>query len=798
MLRNYLTIAVRTLWKQKGVTAINVLGLAAGLAMCLLVGLLFWDQLTYDDFHPGADRLYRVTMEMEDAPNWAAVPRGLAPTLREQVTGVEAATRLKPTRQNVVVENQAYETRGYYADSSFFEVFGFELIAGNEKEILTAPYSAVLSEELAQRLYGETDPVGNSFYLADSTRVGPFTVTGVVNLSDYRSHLAFDALYSLSSVPPKTGSTVNDSHTYIRFGERNDPWEIVPSFRQVGRKHLPADSTLPGKNSPKRFGLQAVSDIPLTSSFADDNARGILPPTGAYFLAGLALLVLLAAGFNYVNLSTARSLTRAREVGVRKAVGARRSQLIGQFVAEAAVVALLAFCLAIVFLQGLVPAFNRLSVVQEMGVQIELVPGLPFYGVFLLFAVLVGAVAGLYPAWHLSRFQSTRVLKAGARGEPAGFSWTSPRSGLIVLQFAVALVVIVTATLLYRQATHMSTAEEAGFRTENLVHVELQDVPYPLFQQEAQRLHGVVRVGGANRVPLGGIRPADVSVQSDSAAKGVTVRYFAPDHEFIEAIFPSFLAAAGWSEERFETGQAALLNETAARHLGFGSPRAALGQELTLTQFGTTWSVQIAGVVQDFYLQFSKGPGQPLVVHHNPSEFNVAVAQVAPGQEEAVLSALGTTWKQFSSGDPIQARRYSDLIREDIAPLTDAGGILAFIAGIAVLISCLGLLGIATYTVQTRIREIGIRKALGATVHSIVGLLSKDVLCLVGAAVVLGLPVAWGVNRWWLRGFAYRIDLGVWPFVLSAAVLIGLALLAVTPQTLRAARLDPATTLRDE
>ena len=801
MLRNYLKIALRILWTQKGITAINVLGLAAGLAVCLLVGLLFWDRVTYDNFHPGADRLYRVTTEMEEAGGWATTPLGLAPVLRAQVAGVEAATRLERARQNVMVENQTFETQGYYAGSSFFEVFGFELVSGSEKEALTAPYSAVLSEKLARRLYGEADPVGKTFRLADSTQAGPFTVTGVLNREAYRSHLVFDVLFSLPSLPAEAQAGPGLSYTYVRLGEGHAPSTVVPAFRKAGRRHLPADSTLPGESSAKRFGLQSVSDIPLSSTarLLNDNAEDTLPPTPAYFLVGLALLVLLAAGFNYVNLSTARSLTRAREVGVRKTMGARRPQLIGQFVAEAVIVALLAFGLATVFLQGLVPAFNGLSVVREAGVEIKVTPGLPFYGTSLLFVGLVGVLAGLYPAWYLSRFQPASVLKAGVRGEPDGFSWTSSRTVLTVLQFATAIVVIVTATLLYRQATYMSAAEEAGIQTEHLVHVDLRDVSYGPFQQEVRQLPGVKRVGGAKRVPLGGgVRSTGVSVQSDSVSEAVTSRYYAADYELVEAISPSFLATADWSEERFETGQAAVLNETAARRLGFGAQRAALGQALTLSRFGTTWSVQIVGVVQDFYFQFSEGPSQPLVFHYNPSEFNVAVAQVVPGQEEAVLSALGETWNQFDSRFPVEAHPYQELIREELSFLTDIGGILAVIAGLAVLISCLGLLGITTYTVQTRTREIGIRKALGATVLSIVGLLSKDVLGLVGAAIALGLPMAWGVNQWWLQGFAYRIDLGVWTFLLSAAALVGLALLAVAPPTLRAARTDPAQTLRDE
>lgn len=787
MLRNYVKIALRTLWKQKSICAINVLGLAAGMTVCLLVGLVFWDQVTHDDFHPGVDRLYRVTMtQHQSTERFATSPAGLAPVLRNEVAGIETATRLHRSSENVVLDNQGYESQALYADSSFFDVFGFDLQAGNEADALTAPYTAVITQDLARTLYGDEDPMGKTFHLPN---MGTFTVTGVLNRDAYRSHLAFDVLYSFTTLQQERADDIADDwqagisyYTYLRLREGHTPERLASSLRQIEEKYLPAPESVEGMPSGQ-FGLQAVSALPLSSPLMNElGDGGMLPASVGYFLAALALLVLLAAGFNYVNLSTARSLTRAREVGVRKTVGAHRQQVIGQFVAEAVVVSLLALGLALVLQQVLVPGFNQLSVVQEFGAHIDVSPGLPYYGGAVLFALLVGVFAGLYPAWHLSTFQPARVLKASAQRETPGFSWMTLRKVLVVLQFAVAIVVIVTTAFVYRQAQHMARTETT-FRTDGLIQVQLQEAAFGPFQEEARQIPGVKRVAGAESVPLSGSMYM-AGLQSDRIAEALD--------------FP-FVVRGEWSEDRFESGNTVVLNETAVHELGFASPQQSLGQPLTL-EHDTTRTVRVAGVVKDFQFHFfEEKSARPAVLHHNPSNFQIALAQVTAGQEGAALAALRDTWSRFDDTNPPEIRPYHDVVRERFAtPVSEAGGILGLVAALSVLINCLGLLGIATYTVQTRIREIGIRKAFGATVSSVVSLLSKDFLWLIGAAVLLGVPVAWWLNRLWLQSFAYRIELSVWTFALSTAGLLALALLAIGSQTLRAARTDPAQTLRDE
>lgn len=765
MLRNYLRVALRILWKQKTITAINVLGLAAGMAVCLLVGLLLWDQVTHDTFHPDGDRIHRVTtVRPGQSTTFASSPAGLAPVLRNEVAGVEAATRIRQADGNVITENHAFEAEALYADGHFFALFGFELTRGNKATALSAPQTAVISEQLAHRLFGDSTARGRTFEYGDR---GVFTVTGIMDRDAYRSHLHFDALYSYATLqrsqPDALASDWNRAltdYTYLRLSPGTPPEDLRSTLQTIQREQVSWDSAQ--GPPPIQLNLQALSDLPL-DPLSTEIAEGLLPPFVAYFLGVLALLVLLAAGFNYINLSTARSLTRAREVGIRKTIGAYRMQMVGQFIAESVVVSLLALGLSLLFLQFLVPAFNGLWIVHELNARIDVAPGPWMYLAALGFAILVAIVAGLYPAWHLSRFQPVQVLKTSTAGETPGFEWMTPRKILIVFQLAVAIVVVLTTIFAYQQAGHMGEAN-VGFNTDNLVHLELQDAPFALVQQEAERLSGVERVAAANAAPLSGARWGG-TLYSDRMPDSLDVGYYAVSPKFIATMNIPLVAAEDQMTTAFEGGRGVLVNETTIQRLGFQAPREALGHEIRLAS--DTTDARIIGVIRDVHFQFTQTPNQPVVLDHDPRHFRVALAEIGPGRRDAAVAALAETWRSFDDRNPLRVRYYEAVIGDQYQPLIETSGILALIAGLSVLISCLGLLGIAMYSVQTRIREIGIRKALGATVSSVVGLLSKDFLRLIGIAVALGVPVAWWFNQLWLQVFAYRIDLGVWTFLLS-------------------------------
>jgi putative ABC transport system permease protein len=806
MLRNDLTIALRTLWKQKGTTAINVLGLAAGMAVCLLVGLLLWDQSTHDDFHPGADRIYRVTTLMADdnAP-MPSSPAPLAPALRTEVSGVETATRMRSFEHTLVRDNESYNASGLYAEPSFFELFGFELEAGNAKQALARPHTAVVTRRLAQRLYGDADPMGQTFRLQDGQ---PVTVTGVIDRAAYRSHLPFEVLVSFATLrqtrpPALTGwyRSVFSTSIYLRVAENQDLTSISASLEALRRQHLVQPdgverSRLQRSVRVGRFQLEPLSAVPFSNAGVEVE-HGTLPWTVVLLPVGLALLVLLAASFNYVNLSTARSLTRGREVGVRKTMGAHRLQVMGQFMVEAVIVALLALGLSVVLLQGLVPLFNQLSVVHKGGIDISVDPGLRFYGMAVLLAMGIGVLAGLYPAWRLSSFRPAQVLKTGAQTQAPGSHWMTPRKAMIGLQFLMAFVVIVTGTVLYRQFQHMKGGEYP-FQVDQVVRVELQESGFEPFQQEARRQTEIQQIGAASGIPVLD-RGSWCRAKSLSLTEAVRGQCFSMDYEATQLLDLPVIMEEGFTEARFERGQAVLVTEAGARRFGFSSPQQAIGQLMTLeVRPDEQQQVQIAGIIQNFPTNFEAASENQMIVHYAPERFELALARVVPGRDSTALAQLQSTWEQGAT-DPFVGTFLRTHVGEQFADaLAEFGGVMGLLAVLAVLISCLGLLGIVAYTVQARTREIGIRKALGATVSSVVTLLSRDLLLLVGAAVLVGMPIAWIINREILRNFPYTIDFGRVMLVLIAALLMGVAFVAIAPPTFRAARTDPAKTLRME
>lgn len=806
MLRNYLKIALRTLWKQKGTTAINVVGLAAGMAVCLLVGLLLWDQITHDDFHPGADRIYRVTTLMaDDNRPIPSSPAPLAPALRTEVSGVEVATRMRVFNRTLIRDNQSYNARGLYAEPSFFELFGFELEAGRAKEALARPHTAVVTRHLAQRLYGDADPIGQTFRLQGGQ---PVTVTGIIDRATYRSHLPFEVLVSFATLRQTRPSALTswyrsifDTSVYLRVGENQDLASIEASLEALRRQHLiqpdgEEHSRLQRLVRVGRLQLESLSAVPFSSAGVEIE-EGTLPWTIGFIPVGLALLVLLAASFNYVNLSTARSLTRGREVGVRKTMGAHRLQVMGQFIAEAVIVTLLALGIAAFLLHGLVPFYNQLSVVHQMGIEISIQPGLRFYGMAVLFAMGIGVLAGLYPAWRLSSFRPAQVLKTGAQTQTPGSQWMTPRKAMIGLQFLVTFVVIVTGTVLYRQFQHMKGGEYP-FQIDQVVRIELQESGFEPFQQEARRRAEIQQIGMASGIPVLD-RGSWCQAKSLSLTEAVRGQCLAMDYEATQLLDLPIVASKDFTEERFEGGQAVLVTEAGARHFGFSSPQQALGQPMTLeVRHGEQRRVQITGIIQSFPTNFETASENRMVVHYAPERFDLALARVVPGRDSTALTQLQSTWEK-GANDPFQANFLRTYVGEKFADaLAEFSGVMGLLAVLAVFISCLGLLGIVAYTVQARTREIGIRKALGATVSSVVTLLSRDLLLLVGTAVLVGMPIAWIINREVLRNFPYAVDFGLATLVPVAVVLMGLAFASVAPPTLRAARTDPAQTLREE
>ncbi|MFB6271497.1 MAG: ABC transporter permease [Salinibacter sp.] len=803
MLRNYLKIAYRTLRSRPGVTTINVVGLAVGLAACLLIGLWIEHELSYDDFHPGAEHVYRVTAEIDlggidtDAP---LSPAPMARAVVDAFPAVEAATRVGMEESATVeIRNQSFrETNLLTADSSFFDLFsGFSLRRGNPETALSSPNAAVLTASTARKYFGTTDVVGETIQTRDATR----RVTGVLEPIPSASHLQFSMVLA-QDLPPKirTQWAANNYYTYLRLTEGTKPSAFERRFdKYVEAEVLPKIEEAFGMSIQEmvaqqggeyRYNLQRLTDIYLQ---ADSSYE--IGPTGSraavYVFAVVAFLTLLIACINFMNLVTARASERATEVGIRKAMGAGRSQLTGQFLGEAVLTTAGAFGLAVGLAVLARPLFVQLSGVPLSVDALLSGPVLLTGGVGI---VLVGLLAGSYPAFILSRFDPAEALKVNnTHGSGGGPAWV--RRGLVGGQFVVSIALI-AGTLVVGQQYEYIQDKQLGIDRERVVVLDRaqslgdrQDA----FLERVRRTPDVVTASTGDR--LFGFLSQDSFLPAGKppdASKGMSALDVSP--RFVETTGAAVVAGRSFEPGRPADSTAVVLNRTAAETFGW-SPQEAVGNRVQ--EVGDSISTEVIGVVENFHYQSLRNRVRPLVLRHTDSANRVFV-RLESGRAEEAVDQIRTAWTEMGGARPFEYTFLDQSFDRLHRSTQRTGRLLGAFSGIAIVIACLGLFGLATYIVQRRTKEIGIRKALGATSTQIVGLVSKEFAALVGVAFVVAAPLAYVSMQQWLQTFAYRTSVGVGTLVVAGAAALLLTLLTVSVHALRAARTDPARTLRDE
>ncbi len=801
MLRNYLKIAYRALRSRPGVTTINVLGLAVGIAACLLIGLWIKHELSYDDFHPDAEDTYRITAKVKtgDMDLEAPLSAGaMAPTLANEFSSTDAATRLGTTASTTVrVGGRSFrQSQILTADSSFFDVFGgFTLRRGDRATALDGNDAVVLTPPAAQRYFGDKNPVGKTLEIGGSTR----RVTGVLDPVPSASHLQFQLLVA-QDLPKRrtTRWTANNFYTYVRLADGTDPSAFDRRLDQYVRAEvIPQLGKVLGMSMEKRLAQGAEYQYnlqPLTDIYLHADSSYEVGPTGSlaivYVFMAVGFLILLIACINFMNLATARAEERATEVGIRKAVGAGRPQLAGQFLGEAVLTTAAAFGLALGLAFLARPVFTQLSGVPLSLGDLLNGPVLLALGVGIL---AVGALAGSYPAFVLARFDPSEVLTVNQRhGSGGGSTWV--RRGLVVGQFVVSIALIAGTLVVWQQYDYIQT-KRLGLDEERVVVlnpgeslVDRQDT----FLKRARRLPGVVEASGGD--PLFGLitkttyAPADAS---PDAATGMSAINVGP--RFVETMGIDVTQGRSFDPGRAADSSAVLLNRAAAKAFGW-SPRAAVGR--MVSERGGS-PLKVIGVVDNFHYQSLRRQVQPLVLRLDETGRRMFV-RLEAGDPEPALDRLRDLWSEAGANGPFQ---YT-FLDQDFAQLhrstRQAGQLLGLFSGLAIFVACLGLFGLATYTVQRRKKEIGIRKAMGATASQVVGLVSRQFVGLVAAAFVVAAPLAYiGMTRW-LNRFAYQTSVGMGVLAGAGGAVLLVALLTVSYHALRAARTDPATTLRDE
>jgi ABC-type antimicrobial peptide transport system, permease component len=809
MFSNHLKIAWRQLKYRPGYAAINIGGLAVGMAVCLLMLLFVRQHWRQDRFHDNTDRIHRVTTMLPSGKHFAAAPPPVGPTLKKRYPGIEEVARLRQSSGALLRHDRnRFEELYLYAGPSFFRVFdGFDLAQGSETSALAKPNTAVLTSRMARKLFGDDDPMGQTVVREG---LGEFTVTGVLDERPAAepTHLQFEVIFSTATLDgdeewvfADNWQRLSRNYTYLLLQEDTRPAAIEAHLTDFSDRFYTSES------ERYQFRLQSLSSIALgTPTSPDWNSifgSNSLAAFIAYLLVGLGIVVLAAAAFNYVNLMVARSLRRTKEVGVRKAVGAGRAQVVGQFLSESLLVAFAATVGAALLLKGLVPAFKSLYSMRfiDPGLTFDLMAEPSLALLLLGFGATVGLLAGAYPAVVLSRPQATAVLRGGRGGTAPiwkGLWGMNLRKGLVGLQIVFAIVLTISTVLLYQQTRSVRTADH-GFQTERVFTVPLEDVEYVPFKQQARRVSGVAGVTGTENIFMGGnhdFRALTRPAQPRDTLKEVD--YFPTDSTFAQELDLNLTARLSDLETRYASGTAVILNRKATEALGFARPQAALGQSVSVDSTGPLTVAAVASGV--WFEGRNEARIEPFALRYDPEEIEYALARVKPGRDtREVMENLESVWRTLGSAYPYKPRSYADLKQSHYGPMEDLSLIVGTVALIALLIVCLGVAALAAYTAQSRVKEIGIRKAVGADTWGIVRLLAGSYAGLLAGAAVVGVPLAWWLAaRLWQPLFSRPLDPNVAIFAGSVVALGALVLAVVGTQAWQAAQKNPATALRDE
>ncbi|MFM9838185.1 MAG: ABC transporter permease [Cyclobacteriaceae bacterium] len=800
MFQNYLTSLWRYVSKNKVFTFINVAGLAIGMLACMLIAQFVLHELSYDNFLDKKDRIFRLQLDRYDkgelSTRWASGAAGIGPDIKANFPEVEKYARL--IRLNATLANGDTffkEENACFASEDFFKIFSVKLIEGVDSLVLKEPFKMVLSKSMAKKYFGKENPVGKFLKFNGKT---DYEITGVFEDLPANSHMQIDALGSISSLM-KLWNTQMDSWqwdgfmTYVLLNEKTDAKTFeskLPAFIQKKE-----GEELKKNNAGMVFHLQAVSDIHLDSDFIME-----FKPNGSrqsvYFLSIVAMLIMLIAWINYINLSTAKSIERAREVGVRKVLGGFRSQLIQQFLTESLFLNVLAVLLAVAFAFLLTHWFSGLTG-RVLGYALF---QQPLFWIVLAALILLGALlSGLYPAFVLSSFRPVEVLKGKFRNSDKGV-WL--RKGMVVIQFVASITLMVGTFTVYRQISFMRN-QELGVNIDQAVVINSPTVTdstykhkFQAFKQKISQYPEVVSVSASTSVPgaqpdwnAGGIRR--LSQREDEQNQ---YRIIMMDGEFIKSFGLQMTTGREFSDEVANESKNVLLNESAVRLMGFAKREDAINDQIFF--WGDTF--KIVGVVKNYHQESLKKAYDALIFRYDEAPGGYYSVKFNTQKVKESMAQFELVWKEIFPGNPFHYFFLDEHYNKQYQADQQFGNIFGIFSGLAIFIACLGLFGLSSLTALQRTKEIGIRKVLGASLLGILRLISKDFIVLITVAILLSIPLsAWIMNSW-LQDFATRIPLAWWLFAIPGITVIVIALLTVSIHTLKAAMSDPVKSLRYE
>ena len=795
MIKNYFKIAFRNLWRHKGFSVINIIGLAVGMAACFLIFMYLRFELSYDKFNTNFSSIYRLNTDIR-SPNeilhWSSASPPMGPSLQQDFPEVKANARLFGAGFLVKGNNKKFQENNIsFTDPAIFKIFTFPFIKGDPDKALVNPFSVVLTAKTAKKYFGSTDVLGKALTL-DGKRL--VTVTGVISDVPLNSHFNFDMLISSSTMEKMKLIDMNEwgnfsNNTYLLIPDAAAAATLQAKLPGFLIRHISEDKRKNGGYDYQLF-VEPLREVYM-DTFRGAPING--NRTNTYIFAIVAIFILLIACINFINLTTARASERAKEVGIRKVIGAAKKQLTIQFLGESVIICLISFFVAFILCLLLLPLFNQLAgkTISESIFE----HGYILY--LLVIAIMIGFLAGIYPALILTNFSITSVIKGRFSSSVKGVLL---RKGLVVAQFTIAIVLIVGTIVVYRQLSFMRN-QSLGFKMNQMLVIDfsgdslIQGMRESI-KNELRQVPGVLSASGSSNSPGSGNSVAATSAETRSGnMQLMNMNLYDVDYDFIPQYGMKIVAGRAFSTAfATDSTQAFVINESTVKALGYTTANDAVGKNFN--QWGRKG--KIIGVIKDFHFESLAQTVKPLNLRINPRNIGLLTLTIKGGDIPNTIAAVKAKWERVAPERPFSYYFLDDNFNKQYATEDRFGKLFMYFAVLAILISCLGLLGLASYSTLQRTREIGIRKVLGASVGGIVNMLSKDFLKLVIIAALIAFPLAWFGMHSWLKDFAYRINIAWWIFVTAGLLAMLIAVATVSFQARRAALTNPVKSLRSE
>lgn len=812
MIKNYFKIALRNLWKFKGFSLINIFGLSMGLACFVLIAMYVADELSYDRYNEKVDRIFRINSDIRFGGtdlNMAVSADPMGAVLKKDYPQVEEYARLySSSGSRLIKKGDEYinEDRITYADSTFLKVFTMPVLAGDSKNFLNEPNTVAITETIARKYFGDVQGAIGKTIETSGANPTLFKVTTVLADMPHNSHFIYDFLFSMANVDYDFGNFLSHNfHTYVLLKPGTDYQLFNKNFDQVINKYILPQAKqymqiesmedFAKSGNMLKYSLFPIKDIHLHSSRTVElGVNGNIQYV--YIFSAVALFILLIACINFMNLSTARSAGRAKEVGIRKVLGTEKKALIGQFLTESTLMAFISTLLAISIIWISMPWFNTMA-----GKQLEFtILFKPQYILFLFsLPIVIGILAGSYPAFYLSAFQPISVLKGKLN---AGSKKNGLRNFLVVFQFATSIILIIGTIIVYQQLKFIQNTN-LGFNKDQVLVVNnpgIRGENREVFKNEIAKLSGIKSASFAGYLPVSNSSRNDNTFSPDAVMNeknGFNMQSWSVDYDYIPTLGMEIIKGRNFSKEYGSDSAAIIINESTAAVLG---PDEPIGKYLYTNDGGSpnsTTALQIIGVVKNFHYESLRKNVGPLSMRLGNNRWASAY-RVDTKDINQLVKNIELKYKEMAPGMPFSYQFLDDSFDEMYREDQRIGQVSLNFAFLAILIACMGLLGLATYTMEQRTKEIGVRKVLGATVANIVKMLSKDFLMLVSISIVIAVPIAWFGMYKWLQEFAFRMDMSIWIFIAAGVVALLIAFITVSFQAIKAALMNPIKSLRTE